>query len=212
VALAPLATTADLAARLGRALTTEETTRATALLPDASAMVRTHARQQITRSISTQRLRPYGVQKMVGSQLWPSWVRLPQRPVNAVSGVVDLDGVVLVDGTDFRWIGGETLLIVASGPVDVTYDHGWGDDLSVPPVSNDEIGILDAVAGIVCQIVGRALGRPADETALSQETVDGYSYTVGSAASAGPFGMLEDEENALDNLLGHRRMSTMRLG
>lgn len=58
-------------------------------------------------------------------------------------------------------------------------------------------GAPDDVVAIVCQMVGRSIGRPADETALRQEAIAGYSYTVGAAASAGPVGLLADEKEAL---------------
>jgi len=204
MALPALATSADLEARLGRALTTDEATRAAKLLTDASAMVRTHTHQDITRSTTTQRVKQIAVPELVGSVCWPGFLRLPQRPVNSIVSVTDIDGNVLISGTDYRWVGGQKVAIFYPSYVDVSYNHGL-DSL------NDDRGVLDAVAGIVCQIVGRALGRPADETALSQETVDGYSYTVGAAASAGPFGVLDDEKAALDSLLGRVKATSMRL-
>ena len=202
--LAALATTSDLTNRLGRSLTPAEVNRAPKLLADASAVVRARARQDIIRTSTTQRVRPIAMPERVGSVEWPAFVRLPQRPVNAVTAIVDIDGNVLVDGVDFRWVGGQKVAIAYPSYVDVTYDHGFDG-------TNDPRGVLDAMAGIVCQIVGRALGRPADETALTQETVDGYSYTVGAHAAAGPFGLLDDEEAAIDALLGRSTATSMRL-
>lgn len=53
----------------------------------------------------------------------------------------------------------------------------------VPPV----------IGGLVAHIVGRALGTPSSEAGVSQESLGSYSYTIGTAAGAGPFGLLADE-------------------
>lgn len=59
------------------------------------------------------------------------------------------------------------------------------------------------VASVIYQITGRALGRAADETGLTQESIGSYSYSVGAAAAAGTAGMLPDERAVLDR---HRQV------
>jgi hypothetical protein len=54
------------------------------------------------------------------------------------------------------------------------------------------------IFAVICQIVGRALGRPADEAGITQESIGSYSYSVGAAAAAGAVGLLNDERAVLD--------------
>lgn len=184
--MAALATTAEFEARLGRALTAgAETDRVEALLDDVSAVVRAYTGQQITSSSTTDRI-----------QVRNGTVRLPQRPVTAVAGVDNVDG----DPIGYSWDAGDAIYLDGFNPsrsfevapfinrtpwVDVTYTHGYA---TVP---------ADIVA-VVCQMVGRAFGRTAETAGVTQESIAGYSYSVGAAAAAGPMGMLADERRILD--------------
>lgn len=178
----PLATLDDLAVRLGRTLSDVEETRAAALLDDASAAVRAYTGQDFTSSETTVRLVPRNGK-----------IALPQRPVTAVDSVKTVDGTDLV----FTWWTGNSVTVGATSinwfevngsptqPVDVTYTHGY---TTVP---------ADIVA-VVCQIVGRAMTKPADEAGFTQESIAGYSYALGAAAASGAVGMLADEKAVLD--------------
>lgn len=169
----PLATVDDVAARLGRDLTAEEELRAETLVVDVSAAVRSYAGQTFSAETTTARLR-----------VRSGTIRLPQRPVVDVTEVADLDG----NDIEFTWYHGDTLTLTGiptNGWVDVTYEHGWEE---LP---------ADIVA-VVCQIVGRALGMPADQGGYQSETIGSYSYAVGAAAAAGSTGMMNDERAALD--------------
>lgn len=190
--MAALATTDDLADRLGRSFSADEAAQAALLLDDASAAVRGHTGQQFTEDTTTERLRVRNGR-----------VRLAQLPVTDVDGVTDIDG----NDVAFTWDGGERLDVSSSVPdnwaweprksglayVDVTYTHGYAT-------------IPDVIVAVVCQMAGRALGRPADETGVTQESIAGYSYTVGAAAAAGAVGMLADERAVLDR---YRRIGGM---
>lgn len=182
--MAPLADEIDLEGRLGRSFSVSEYTQATLLLEDASAAVRGYTGQEFTPSTTTTRLRVNG-----------GIVRLPQRPVTAVTLVKDMNAATV----DFTWHQGDrvdlsaNVLAAASWEpqrgdlsfVDITYTHG------------SEIVPLDIVA-VVCQMAGRALGNPADQSGTQTESIDDYSYTLGGAAAAGPLGMLADEKAVLD--------------
>jgi hypothetical protein len=182
----PLATTADLEDRLGRSLTPAEAARADTLLVDASASVRTFTHQQLSQDTSTVRLR-----------VRRGKVRLPQRPVTAVTTVADVNGNQMT----FTWVGDETVVVQTNldpfsfepwrngiAVVDVTYTHGYAM-------------LPDTIIGVVCSVVLRALGRRPEDSGITSETVAGYSYTLGSAAAAGGFGLLPDERDAL---IGYR--------
>lgn len=165
---AALATFDDVAERLGRDFTDSELIRIPALLRDASAAFRRAAGGQIiSADTTTVRLRRGG----------PT-VRLAQWPVNTVTAVVGLDAVAI----GFDWYGGSTFELGAylSTAFDVTYTHGY------TPVPDEAIGV-------VCQMVGRALGTMPDSAGVTQETLGAYSASYGTAAASGAFGMLEAE-------------------
>lgn len=182
--MAALATVDDLEVRLGRTLSDTEADQAEALLDDASAAVRAYIGQSVNTAEQTTRLRVRN-----------GAVRLPRTPVTDVESVTDVDG----NDIDFTWDAGQVVTLGRSFTdgwsieptrsaytwVDVTYTAGW---TSVP---------ADLVA-VVCQIAGRALGRPADSTGMTSESIAGYSYSVGAAAAAGPLGLLSDERAVLD--------------
>lgn len=180
--MAALATRADLEARLGRALAGTEATRADALLDDASAIVRAYTGQTIDAvADDTVRLKARRGR-----------IRLPQRPVTAVTAVADVDA----NDVAFYWPGlGEivALGVNRSGDTpsntydvfDVTYSHGYPD-------------VPDVIVGIVCQVVARALTVDPDSTGYQGETIEGYSYTVGAAAAQGAAGLLAGEREVLN--------------
>jgi hypothetical protein len=180
-----LATSADVVARLGRPLTTVEAARIGALLRDASASVRNYMRQEVTETTTTVRLRVRNGK-----------VRLPQRPVTDVATVANVNGGPVMysswEGFDTINVSSNVLDTFAWEPfrygiaaVDVTYTHGWN------PVPDD-------IIGVVCSIVMRALGREPVDAGMTTESIQGYSYTLGSAAAAGGFGMLQAERDILD--------------
>jgi hypothetical protein len=185
MALDPLASIYDLSARIGRDFTDDtQIVRINVLLADASAAVRTYTGLEFTAAEATVRLK-------VGD----GRVRLPQRPVNAVSAVVDTNG----NAVNFTWDAGEVVTVAVNVPdawaweawrnglrwVDVTYSYGYDE------VPGD-------IIAIVCQMAARAFGLPADESGIQSETVAGYSRTNGSVAAAGAIGMLPEEKAALE--------------
>lgn len=182
----PLATSDDVVARLGRALTDEENAKIGALLIDASSSVIAYAgpiASETVTALLTVRNRA---------------VKLPRLPVGDVASVTDQFG----NDLPFTWIPGDSVVTLASSTwinafelnllpwttitkINVTYTPGYD---SIP---------LDIV-GIVCQIVGRALGTPLTDTGLDSETIGGYAYRQSAAAAAGAFGLLPDEKRILD--------------
>lgn len=198
MALAPLATTDDLTARLGRDLTDTETTQAEALLAGASARVRTYTGQDFTL------VEDDTVQVKVRNGV----ARLPQRPVLAVAGVTNLESAALV----FTWLGDDRVRLSPlidspwvyepyRNPIPeaiFTYDHGYAE------------GEIPAdVVDVVCSMVARTMARGPDSGAIQSESIAGYSYSLGAAAAAGTVGFLNDERAALD--VYRRRGATIRL-
>lgn len=183
--MADLATVSDIEVRLGRSFTDAEEIRVPFLLRDASASVRNYMRQEISQATSTVRLRVRN-----------NKVRLPQRPVTAVLSVANVNGGPIMfsawEGFDTITVSSNVLDAFAWEPfrygitaVDVDYTHGWN------PVPDD-------IVGVVCSIVLRALGREPADAGITSESIQGYSYSLGSAGAAGAFGMLQAEKDVLD--------------
>ncbi len=157
----------------------------TAVIADVSAVVRSYTGQEFTEATTTERLR---VQRGV--------VRLPQRPVAAVSAVEDING----NAVAYQWDGLDKLRFVGTGlenrwdlegysvpleVVDVTYTHGYAT-------------IPDDIEAVVTNMTLRAVSIDQSNAAIQQESIGGYSYTMGGAAAAGPLGLLLGERQVLD--------------
>ncbi len=208
--MADLATTADLAARLGRSLTTSENTRAAAYLTDASARIRIYTRQTFTVVAGdTVRLRPVGTR-----------LRLPQRPVNAVNAVTAIgwagipnlllpagfwgwDGIDIIEIAPFNadiWLNLPTLELGTELPdtYEVDYDHGEG---TVPP----------EVVAVCCGMVLRVLVAPSPVEGMSSERIGQYSYQMSQQVNGGSAGVtVRLSEQDKDELAqaGYKRKAT----
>lgn len=204
--MAPLATVEDLEARLGRELTPEEAARANALLTDASALIRGWTRQDFTLTLGDViTLRPVG-----------TVVRLPQRPVQAVTAVVAVGGSEAIpdvplpvgswtwDGIDKVdiWPPDTSWLLSlpeswADGGTDtyrVTYDHGYAE---VP---------ADVVA-VVCAMVLRTLLAPSPVAGMVSERIGQYNYQLQqSTGSVGATVMMTGADR--DALARYHRTAT----
>jgi hypothetical protein len=210
MSLTPLATAADIEARLGRSLSADETGRVEALLVDASAAVRGYTRRSFTTGTSTVRLRARGGQ-----------LRLPQRPVSSVTSVKWVANGVATTVTPFWFDGLDTVYLRwagyqsnwggawgddfdgASGGLGYRWDSGGGLHTAHQPVFevvyvHGADAAPDEIVAVACNIVLRAFGHRPDQGALQSESIQGYSYQVGSAGAAGPLGLLPDEKATLD--------------
>jgi hypothetical protein len=192
--MASLASVSQLQARLTTDIVAIE--RALALLADASAVVRGYTGQDFTQATTTDRV-----------QVKRGWVKLPQRPVTAVSAVRDTNNNQIL----FQWLSGDRVQIqpnldeFSNVPwqgglklVDVTYTHGYA---TVP----------DEIVAVVCQIAGRALGTSPDAAALTSEGIGSYQYATGGAAASGAAGMLAGERAVLDRYRRHARSTSITL-
>jgi hypothetical protein len=204
--VADLANVADLEARLGRSLTVDEAARAPALLKDASAKVRNYTGQTFTQVAGDVIiLRPVGV-----------LLRLPQRPVTAVTAVAAVapDGVATAPMSGWSWDGRDKVdLTYATWSADdsspawrdraapdtyqVTYDHG---DATAP----------DIVVATVCAMVMRTLLSPSMTPGLAGERVGAYSYQMQQGASSVGASVVMTEEDKDDlRRYGPRRAGTI---
>lgn len=189
MSLAPFATVSDVEDRLGRALSGGDTDRMEALLIDASSKVRSFTGQQISQSETTDRIR---ITARDGH------IRLPQYPVVSVASVLSVESGIAIpyfwDGIAL-WGWGRFPESNISAPlynrarrhgivVDVTYTHGYEP-------------IPDEIIALVCQVASRAFGTAPDQSGITQESMAGYTYSVGSAAASGGLGLLPAEKEVL---------------
>lgn len=181
-----LATSDDLAYRLGRNLTNSEVDRADALLDDASAAVRSYTGQQFVTQEHEDRL-PVRRNK----------IRLPQRPVTAVDTVEDMDG----NDVAFTWDAGDTIYLTdytgrafqllfapRTTPlsfVDITYTAGYE---TVP----------EDIVAVICAIAARALGVDPTQTGVTSESLGDASISYGTIGAAGGLGLFPDERAILN--------------
>lgn len=207
--MAPLATKADLVARLGRDVTCDEDARLDALLEDASALVRAYTGQDFTATAS----------QTVTLRAQAGMIRLPQRPVTAVASVVaiGINGTPDVPLVDYWWDGldqvrlGDGNYVINlpevwwddedgyPGTFSVTYSHGYG---TVPP----------DVLAVVCGMVLRTLTAPTSVGGVTSETIGPYSYRLESAGVGTAVSLGEMDRRALARYRRRVGTSTVRVG
>lgn len=178
-----LITISDIEIRVGRTFTSTEVGRIAALIQDASAAIRLYCGRPFAEETVTVRRVPHN-----------GTINLRRRDVTAVSAVTTTDAVAV----DHTWDGLHTITI--SNPWRFDYEYPTGQTTTVVDVTytyGSDV-VPDAVKAVACQVVARAFGVPADQTGVQQEAIGGYSYTTGSAAAAGPVGLLPAEMRALD--------------
>ena len=154
----PLATIADLEARIG-ALTTAQATRAPGLLLDASALVRAYARGQTINRVTDDSvvLRPHGNE-----------IRLPQEPVVSVTSVkaIDRDGGADVTLTDWAFDGINRIDLTGAGPTSTDTVVDWWDQIDFHTNTYRVVythgyeTVPDVVVTVVCNMVNRVLTVP----------------------------------------------------
>lgn len=138
-----LATSADVVAALGRALTSDESAKVGAILDKASELFRGRSGQQFTSDTSTVRVRNRA-----------GIVTLPQRPAVSITSVVDDDGAVLV----YKFTTKSQITVSSTEKyVTVTYSHGGAVPdmvrLTVAEIAKKVLSISpDAAKGITASM------------------------------------------------------------
>jgi len=174
-----LATSTDVEARLGRTLTAAETARIDGLLADVSAAVRGAAGQTFTAATTTVTLH-----SRTGE------IRLPERPVTAVTAVTDLDN----NSISYQWDGLDRISVSIPGVFYTFETDGYPKPLTVKITYTHGGTVPDDIVAVVCQITARVLGQDPTTSGIQQEAIGGYFYTIGTAAAAGGVGMLPPEQ------------------
>lgn len=137
----------------------------------ASARVRRFLGQQVTPGTSTVTVPGTG-----------PWL-LPQRPVTAVTSVVDGNGAAVTWSLNGSWLHS-----TACGPLAVTYAHGFNQ-------------LPDELVELVCAICVRLAAIPdAMAAGVRSEQAGGESVTWGADGWAGTTGLTRPEMEALRKL------------
>jgi len=202
----PLATEADLVDRIGE-LTEAQTSRAGALLVDASAKVRGFCRQTFTLiEDDAVVLRPVG-----------TLLRLPQRPVLDVTAVVAVgcNGLPDLPLAGWCWDGADKVDVAALNSGTFVSLPAWWDDLDRHAVTyrvtydHGYAEIPEDVVAVVCAMVNRTLTAPSMVEGMVSEGIGQYRYQLQQGGgSAGTSVRLtgEDRQALLD--AGYRRRAT----
>lgn len=172
-----LATTDDLAARLGRVLSGTEQVRAGALLDDASALIRAYTGQTFTQVVGD-----VAVLRVQGGI-----VRLPQRPVTAVTSVVAIGGDGVPDVTVMDYVfDGIDQIRVGEGSFIINLPEVWWDDDGYPGTfrvtySHGYAQVPGDVIAVACGMVLRTITAPTTSGGVTGETIGSYSYRLETA-------------------------------
>jgi len=206
--VAALAELTDLEARMGRPLTTSEATRAEALLADASALVRSYTKQDFSRVDND----------VVVRRAQQGEIRLPQRPVLAVTAVVAVGagGAPDLPVTGWQWDGLDIVRVIADTPVINLPELFYEDDLDAYPgtyrviYSHGDAQIPGDVTAVVCRMVLRTLTAPTMAGGVTGETIGPYTYRT-DGASTGTAVSMNDEDRKMLDLAGYRPKAGMSM-
>lgn len=212
--LPALATLDDVAAIIGRPLSTLEQTNGTRLLTMASGMVRRYTRQTITQVVDD---------ALTISGNWSSTVELPERPVTRISSVTVNGGVV--PNTSWKLVNNS--LFFSSGSYQPDYGATlwggpalWGPAGSVigPQATGTSASGPSAVFVVVCdhgyaeipqdivnEVAGMVALQLSTSVGVNSEQIGGYkaSYLRGEGGGMA----LTDETKAVLNFYRKRSAS-----
>ena len=191
--VAALATVQDLQDRLGRPLTDAEAARAPALLDDASAMVRAYTGQTFTLVADDE----------VVLRVQAGIVRLPQRPVIAVSRVVAIGGELAPDVAITDWVfDGVDQIAIGTGAAVINLPETWWDDDGFPGTyrvtySHGYAAPPADVVAVTCGMVLRTLTAPTTQGGVTSETIGSYSYSLKAADTGVSVSLGQPDRQAL---------------
>jgi hypothetical protein len=201
-----LADATALEARLGRPLTTPEADRATALLADASAMVRAYTRQDFTQVDD----------ETVVLRSQQGEIRLPQRPVLSVTTVVAIGagGAPDLPVVGWMWDGLDIVRLFPNSPIINLPELWYEDDVDAYPgtyrvtYSHGVTQVPPDVAAVVAGMVLRTLTAPTMAGGVTGETIGPYSYRT-DGTGVGTAVMMSEADR--QNLKRYRRGQGMSM-
>lgn len=204
----PLASLADLSDRLGRPLTAAEEARATALLADASAKVRSYTKQVFTRSDD----------ETVVLRAQQGELRLPQRPVLGVASVVAIgaDGAPDLPVVGWQWDGLDIVRTATDSPAINMPELWYDEDAQAYPgtyrvvYSHGDAEVPADVVAVVARMVLRTLTAPTLAGGVTGETIGPYSYRTDGSGVGTAVLMTDDDRRELADA-GYRPKAGMSM-
>jgi len=191
--MAQFATASDLATRLGVTFTTAESTRADALLTDASGIIQDEVGQTIELVTDDVLVRP---------GTYDNRIRLPQRPVVSVASIAGalMDQTPVDLGTDSWYLDGDEI-VRAAFPLGIerhffSVGNGWlGDTFTLTITYTHGYSTIPTIVKTVCtEMVARVWLNP--NPAIQAETYGSEQITYYDNAVSGLL-LTDTERNAL---------------
>jgi hypothetical protein len=176
MSLAPLATSDDIVARLGRDLTPAEAIRVEPMLRDASALIRRNCRRDFL-------WHPQGTLLLRGRD---SKIKITQRPCSNVTAVVAIGGGFGLPDVPIVWFsfdGIDTIRIDPGHGIINLPEIWWTSDM-YPQTFNVTLdfgyidGIPDEVISVCANEVIGVLTAPTQAAGIIGETIGPYSYRM----------------------------------
>ena len=195
-----LACVSDVETRLGRTFTGDEAGRVAVLLDDASALIQSYTRQ----SFSPPAPDTIVLRESAGV------VRLPKRPVTAVTSVVlvGLNGTPDITVVGWGWDGLDVVDVSGWDSVMVNLPE-WLNDRSWLPstyrvtYTHGYATVPADIVALVCAMVGRTMAAPSAASGLTSETIGSYSYRT-AEPGMGVTVALTASDKALLDAAGYR--------
>lgn len=198
MSLPPLASVDDIVVRVPSAVDVP-VDRTTALIADASAVVRSFTRQQFTVSQTTDRIRPIGYR-----------VRLPQRPVVSVDGLslLLLNNVVPQPFPGWWWDGSDEVWLVTGDQVinlaeELQFALRWQTPICLVQYTHGYTTTPDDVVTVIGSMVTRALGAPG-MGGVVQEGAGQFTYRISDVAAQGVVALNDAEKEILKRYRPYR--------
>ena len=204
----PLATASDLSDRLGRPLTSAEEARATALLADASALVRAFTGRGFTRADD----------ETVVLRAQQGEIRLPQRPVIDVTTVVAVGagGAPDLPVVGWQWDGIDIVRTATRSPAINLPEEWYDEDYESYPgtyrvtYSHGDAAVPADVVAVVARMALRTMTAPTMAGGLTGETIGPYSYRT-DGSGVGTAVVMTDDDRKMLELAGYRRKAGMSM-
>jgi hypothetical protein len=176
MSLAPLATSDDIVARLGRDLTPVEAIRVEPLLRDGSALIRRHCRRDFF-------WHPQGTLKLRGRD---SVIKITQRPCSNVTSVIAIGGGFGLPDVPIVWFSfdGIDKIRIDPGHGIINLPEIWWTSDMYPQTFNVTLdygfidGVPDDVVAVCCNEVIGVLTAPTLAAGMIGETIGPYSYRM----------------------------------
>ena len=196
--LPPLATSADVTARLGRALNPLENARIDALLADGSAFIRRYCRKDFLSHPGD----------IIDIRAGGGEITIPYRPVQAINSVTWLSGYPGIPNIGVSWYtfdGIDKITIpdpMGSGIINLPeawYDVGWYSETFRVNVDHGFPEVPDEVISVLATATIAMLTMPSQAGGVIGETVGSYSYRLQRTGGGISAALKDADLTALDD-------------